>query len=177
MTLVSIVNQILSVLTVLAQIFAVVVLLSWLLKKENVLKFLSGNVLTFTFIISLIATMGSLFYSEIAGYEPCKLCWYQRILMYPQVLILGMALWRKDFGIVAYGFLLSVLGFIVAFYHYLLQLGIAPDLGCDAVGYSVSCAQRFVMNFGYITIPLMAASAFLLMSLLFLVSKKYINQR
>jgi len=108
-----------------------------------------------------IATLGSLFYSEIAGYEPCKLCWFQRILIYPQVILLITAFAKKRAGaMLAYTLPLSVIGGLIAIYHYLLQLGVVSGVACSAVGYSVSCAQNFVMTYGYITIPLMAVTTF-----------------
>src|SRR3989344_3418868 len=152
----------LSVLTVLGQLLILVFLLNLIFRKGAVSPKISEKALWFSFLVALIATSGSLFYSEVAGFEPCKLCWFQRIFMYPQVLLLGMAIWKKDRHIADYGILLAVLGALVAGYHYLLQLGIAPNLPCSAVGYSVSCSQVFVMNFGYITIPLMSFTAFLL---------------
>ena len=123
------------------------------------------------FLVSLGATVGSLFLSEIAQFEPCKLCWFQRIFMYPQVFLLGIALWKKDLGIYTYSIALSAIGAIIAGYHYLLQIGVAPALPCSAVGYSADCSQRFILQFGYITIPLMAFSAFLLILLLNLNAK------
>lgn len=166
MDLATIVSQTLSLLTVLGQIIIVVLLISFLLKKTGkhvpLLAFVQKNAILFAFIVAFIATTGSLFYSEIAGYDPCKLCWFQRIFMYPQVLLLGIALLKKDRGIAPYCIVLSVVGTTIAAYHYLLQLGIAPELSCGVVGYSVSCAQLFVMHFGYITIPMMALTAFLM---------------
>jgi disulfide bond formation protein DsbB len=171
--LVGAVNQILSILTIIAQILIVGLLAVILLKKREILNFIGRRAILFAFIIALIATLGSLFYSEVAGFEPCKLCWFQRILMYPQVILLGMALLKKDENIAGYILGLSVPGAIIAGYHYLLQLGVAPAFSCSAVGYSLHCSQRFVMNFGYITIPLMAFSAFALIILLQLVKKVY----
>jgi len=92
--------------------------------------------------------------------------------MYPQVFLLGLALYKKDLGMAPYSLLLSSVGAVIAFYHYLLQLNIVPSLPCSAVGYSVSCSQIFVMNFGYITIPLMAFTAFLLLAILGLIRKR-----
>ena len=152
----------LSTLTVLGQLLVLVFAAYLFLWKKPFSPALAQKALWFAFLVALIATSGSLFYSEVAGFEPCKLCWFQRIFMYPQVLLLGMAIWKKDRHIADYGILLAVLGALVAGYHYLLQLGIAPNLPCSAVGYSVSCSQVFVMNFGYITIPLMSFTAFLL---------------
>ncbi len=168
------VTHLLSLLTVAGQVFTIVILLSVLLKiKSRLLGFLWRNALKTCFVVALTATLGSLYFSEVAGFEPCKLCWYQRILMYPQVLLYGLALWKKEKHIVPYGLLLSAVGAVIAGYHYLLQIGVVPSLVCDAVGYSVSCSQRFVMTFGYITIPMMALSAFLvIIALLMTIRKK-----
>ncbi len=112
--------------------------------------------------VALAATLGSLFFSDVAGYEPCKLCWIQRIFMYPQVIILLIALIEKDARALVYSVALSAIGAVVAGYHYLLQLGIAPPLSCGATDYSVSCAEKVVMAFGYVTIPLMSFTAFVM---------------
>ncbi|MDZ5610621.1 disulfide oxidoreductase, partial [Bacillus pseudomycoides] len=71
--------------------------------------------------VSLIATLGSLYLSEIMKYEPCTLCWYQRILMYPLVLLLGTAIIRKDYRIGIYSLVLAIIGACIAAYHYSLQ--------------------------------------------------------
>lgn len=154
-------NLIFSILTVIAQIFILAVLAGIILKKNFLPEFFAKNALAFAFAVALVATLGSLFYSEIAGYEPCKLCWFQRIFMYPQVLILGLALIRRDKNIGAYSILLSVVGAVIAGYHYLLQIGAAPATSCGVVGYSAQCSEYFAMNFGYITLPMMSFTAFL----------------
>lgn len=171
--LVNTINQILSSLTIIAQALIVALVVIILFKKNRLPVFAKKYAALLAFVIALTATLGSLFYSEVAGFEPCKLCWFQRILMYPQVILLGMAFLKKDENITSYILGLSVPGAIIAGYHYLLQLGIAPALTCSATGYSVSCSQRFVMNFGYITIPLMAFSAFALIVLLQLIRRRY----
>lgn len=140
--------------------------------KQVIISVFGKNALLFSFIIALTATVGSLFYSEIAYFEPCKLCWFQRIFMYPQVVLLGMALFKKDMAIAPYAVALSVLGGAIALYHYSLQRGIAPELPCSAVGYAPTCAQVFVMSYGYITIPLMAFTAFALICVLLLLGKR-----
>ncbi len=162
MEIISTVNQILLLLTITGQVILAVLIVSFLTRQSRILKLFAKHALVFSFTVTLVATLGSLFYSEVAGYEPCKLCWFQRILMYPQVILLGMALLKKDNSIVPYSIVLSVLGVLIAGYHYLLQLGIVPSIGCSAVGYSISCSQRFIMGFGYITIPMMSLTAFLL---------------
>ena len=164
MTLIESFDFSLSVLTVISQvfiIFSIVYILFFQKEYGFIGKFLSKYGLLFAFITVLVATMGSLFYSEIAGYAPCELCWYQRIFMYPQVFLLGFALFKKDKGIIKYAILLSLIGVCIAIYHHLMQIGAVNSLSCPVVGYSVSCAKLFVMKFGYITLPIMASSAFL----------------
>lgn len=176
MQLATVVNFILGILTVLAQISSVALVYFWVFKKPKALgAFAASHGALLAFVIASVAMLGSLTYSEIIGYEPCKLCWIQRILMYPQVLVLGLVVWGKHKGSHALfdtSLGLSLVGALVAGYHYLLQLGVAPALPCSAVGYSASCAQRFVMQFGYITIPLMAFSAFVLIALLLRMQKQ-----
>ena len=168
------VNLIFSILSIIAQAAVVWLLVSWLfgLKMPAIIRI---HAISLAFTAALLATLGSLTYSEILGYEPCKLCWFQRIFMYPQVLILGFALWGKHKGsraLLDTSLALSIIGAAVALYHYLMQLGIVSEGSCAAVGYSVSCAERFVMQFGYITIPFMALSAFLFIAFLIFQKKR-----
>jgi disulfide bond formation protein DsbB len=127
-------------------------------------RYVGKNFLFYGFIIALIATLGSLFFSEFAGYNPCKLCWFQRIFMYPLVLLYGVAILRKDRWMGVYGFLMSIIGAAIAGYHYLAQLGIA-ETSCEVVGYSSACSEFFTLTFGYVTIPMMALVAFLLIAI------------
>lgn len=144
-------------------------------------RFLASRSLILSFIVALTATLGSLFYSEIAGFTPCKLCWYQRILMYPQAVMLGIAAARKDRSIILYSLALSVIGAIIAGYHYLLQIGAVDEIApCTTVGYSVSCTETFTMTYGFITIPFMSLVAFLLIIALhafYLVSTRQLKRR
>jgi disulfide bond formation protein DsbB len=176
MQLIPTATQIFSILTIICQIGIVIIIISLLIKHpitKGILKFFGKYALLLAFLIALVSTLGSLFYSEIAQFTPCKLCWYQRILMYPQVILLGMGYARKDKTIGLYSIVLSSLGAIIALYHYLLQIGtIGEILPCTTVGYSVSCAEKFVMSYGYITIPMMSLSAFLLILLLMIVQKR-----
>ena len=172
MTLISVANIVLSSATVAGH-FGVVLLIAIILFRRRIaLGHISRNAIVLAFIVALVATLGSLFYSEIIGYEPCTLCWFQRIFMYPQVILLGMLLWKKrGAGIVDGNIILSIIGTAIALYHYLLQTGLTPGLPCSVTGYSVSCSERFVMSFGYITIPLMTLTAFVLITLLLGISK------
>ena len=178
------VTTILAVLTMAGDVLVISLLiafgLSMLLKKKKgiagkILDFIGKNSLQFSLVVATIATTGSLFFSEIAKYEPCKLCWIQRIFMYPLVLLLGIASWKNDRGIADYVLPLSVIGAGFAGYHYALQVNPNLPAPCSAVGYSVSCAERFVTSFGYITIPMMSLTAFLMITL-FLVSSKVLKK-
>ena len=154
-------------------IFGSVFVLTRLAKNNKMLKnivhFFADNALIFSFFIALFATGGSLFFSEIAHFNPCKLCWYQRIFMYPQVIILGIAAFKNDLLVKKYVLPLSIIGFVIGIYHYLLQMSPIPLPCSDEVA---NCALKQVAFYGYITIPLMSATAFALIILFFLISSK-----
>jgi disulfide bond formation protein DsbB len=123
-------------------------------KKEETLLFIA-------WAASVTAMFGSLFFSEIKGYEPCELCWYQRILMYPLVVILGIAYIKKDYKISLYAMVLSAIGGGISFYHYLLQkvsffADLAPSCG------RVPCTGQYINWLGFMTIPFLALMAFII---------------
>lgn len=177
MEIIELIKQLLPILTVIAQaiIIGLLILLvySYFAKKPTLPGFASRHAIFSALVVATIATLGSLFYSEVAGFELCKLCWFQRILMYPQVLLLAMAFWKNDKGISDYILPFSAIGAFVAGYHYFLQIEILPPPSCSVVGFSISCSQRFFMHFGYITIPMMAFTAFVLITLFMVVQKVY----
>jgi len=121
--------------------------------------------LAFAWLVALVATLGSLYYSEVRNFIPCTLCWYQRVAMYPLALMLGIATWRNDPQIRPYALTLSLLGLFWSSYH-LLELwmpGLAPSV-CKG---PIPCNIEYMPSF---PIPLQAAIAFLLISVaLFLV--------
>lgn len=174
MNLTSFVNLLWSILSIVALVSSLALVVCYFapsLSRSAFARFFRERGLLVAFVVSLLATAGSLIYSDVIGYEPCKLCWFQRIFMYPQVLLMGIALIRRDQWIRVYGFVMSVIGAAIALFHYTGQLGLTP-LPCPAVGYGVSCAQKFVLQFGYITIPMMAFSAFALIAVTLLLSLK-----
>ena len=116
--------------------------------------------------ISLIAMSGSLYLSEIAHLLPCSLCWYQRIAMYPLVLVLGVGLLRGDLGVWRFAMPLPVVGFLIAAYHVTIQWMPNLDVGTCSTG--APCTGRYVSVFGFISIPTMAGAAFLLIVALLL---------
>ncbi|MBI2507632.1 disulfide bond formation protein B [Candidatus Woesearchaeota archaeon] len=145
-----IIPETLKTLTLISDIIIVFVVLWFLFKiinnnykLEKIRLFFKKRYLLFGFIVSLVATLGSLFYSEILKYTPCILCWWQRIFMYPQVLFFGFALIKKGNKMFNYPVILKT-------------------SNCDVIGYSSSCSETFFLSHSYITIPMMAMTAFIL---------------
>ena len=170
--MISDIENVIPILTIIGQFLIVVGLIIFFIEKKEISSiglFLKKNSFWFAFFFALVAMTASLFYSEIVGFEPCKLCWYQRIFMYPQVLILLLAAIKKDGNIFIYSMSLSIVGALIALDHSILQLTGSSILPCSAIGQSVSCSKVYVLEYGYITIPMMALTSFLLIivSLLF----------
>lgn len=124
--------------------------------------------LLFAWMTSLIALIGSLFFSERMGFIPCTLCWYQRILMYPLVLFLGIAFYRNDRDIYKYILPISVIGILTSSYHYALQK--IPSLNEFSVCASgVPCSGQYINWFGFVTIPFLALIAFTVITIMMLI--------
>ncbi len=124
----------------------------------------SAGLLT-AWLVALIATLGSLYFSEVRGFVPCSLCWYQRTLMYPLVVVLGVAAFRGERAGWWYALPLAWAGAAVAAYHVLIQKvpSIAGPGGC-AVG--VPCSGAYVNYLGFISIPVLALTAFVIIGVL-----------
>lgn len=132
---------------------------------------LKKNILYLAWIQALVATLGSLFFSEVMKYTPCVLCWYQRIAMYPLVAILAVGILRKDKAVTAYALPLGIIGWVIALYHNLVYYGIVSEnlVPCSE---GVSCTTRFFAWFGFITIPLLSLIAFSVINMCLLIFKK-----
>ncbi|QQD85117.1 disulfide oxidoreductase [Jeotgalicoccus sp. ATCC 8456] len=123
------------------------------------------------FIVSLFATLGSLYFSEIRLYEPCEMCWYQRILMYPIVILSLIGVIKEDNNVRLYARVMSGIGILVSTYHYGLQK--IPALGESANAcMGVSCTVQYINWGGFITIPLLALTAFFIIFILSFFIKK-----
>lgn len=119
---------------------------------------MSPLALTAAWAVALLATAGSLYFSEVANYTPCTLCWYQRIAMYPLVLVLGIAAIRRDIDIRIYAIPVALGGAAISTYHYFLEWFPQIDTGaCSAV---IPCTQVWFREFGFISLPLLALIAF-----------------
>jgi disulfide bond formation protein DsbB len=129
----------------------------------------SKEALFFAGFVALFCMMASLYLSDIAHFIPCKLCWYQRIMMYPLAFLLLFAGLRTDFTIRPYGLLLSGIGGLTSIYHYQLQLNPAQHSPfCSAFE---SCTVQYLQVFGFMSIPLMALMGFTLIFALLLFAK------
>jgi disulfide bond formation protein DsbB len=115
-------------------------------------------------IVSVVATLGSLYFSEIRGFVPCELCWIQRIFMYPLSIILGIAAFYNEVLLKKYVLPLSLIGGLISFYHYLVQKvpGFAEIKPCVQ---GVPCNVQYINWFGFVTIPFLALTAFTLVSI------------
>jgi len=176
MSIIELISKKLALETVIAQILILLAIFYFVFFRKKYpagLQFFSKYGLVFAFLIALIATSGSLFYSQIMGFDPCELCWFQRIFMYPLVVLLGIALFKKDGNITDYALSLSVIGGAISLYHnYMYYSNGGLNALCQLASIdAISCVKRYIFEFGYVTIPLMSLTAFLLI-IMFLVFYK-----
>lgn len=140
---------------------------------------LNENALTFGFLISLFATFGALTYSTVYDFAACEFCWFQRIAIYPMILLLGIAALKKDKFIKPYVIALATAGIFVSLYHWSIHMisvygsqaaadGLVP---CSASDILPSCSQTEVLEYGFITIPFMALTTLALVIVLMLFIK------
>jgi disulfide bond formation protein DsbB len=182
--MVNTVNKILAILTIASQLFLFIGIIQFSLFrkafKNRAVGLFYKNGLKLAFLVALVATLGSLFYSEVAGFEPCKLCWFQRIFMYPLAVLLGLALIKKDEHFTFYPIWLAAIGAVISIYHNAIYNGIVIESSqsvfqCQPFGNGASCLNNYVLEFGYITIPMMALTAFSLIILL-LTAQRYTDK-
>ncbi len=132
------------------------------------------HALYIAWIVALVATLGSLYFQYVMGFPPCVLCWYQRIAMYPLVVIIPIGIIRKDIVLPLYIMTLGLIGSAIAIYHNLLYYKIIPDsLAPCALG--VSCTTKFVEWFGFLTIPLLSLIALIIITVCGFVAYKGAN--
>ncbi|QFT88137.1 Disulfide bond formation protein C [Bacillus sp. THAF10] len=123
------------------------------------------NLLLAAAVTALVAMLGSLYFSEVLMYIPCELCWYQRILMYPLVVLLGIAAIKKDAGIVTYALPFSIIGGSISIYHYLVQK--VAFFGENSISCGVvPCTGQYINLLGFITIPFLALIGFTVITII-----------
>jgi disulfide bond formation protein DsbB len=141
------------------------------LRVGNVVSFIGRHALILGFLVSLSAIVGSLFYSEIMGYEACVLCWWQRVFLYPTVILFAVALWKGDKGVYKYIVPLATLAGLIGLYQAYTYMGGASFLACTSA--EGACSRIYVKEFGYITIPVMSLTVSLYFFLLAWVNRIY----
>lgn len=168
-------NVFLGLGAILLQILSVIALtLLFLGPKKNIfLDYVDRHFLVLSFSISLFASVFPLVYSEIIHFLPCYLCWWQRIFMFPTLFLFATALWDKDRKVVRYAASLLSVGFLISVHqNFVYYFGETSNLPCDASG--VSCYQHLVSEFGgYISIPMLALTAFFALLTLLAVAHFY----
>lgn len=127
--------------------------------------------LQLAWLIAFVAMLGSLFFSEILKFPPCVLCWYQRIAIYPLVILLGVAITKNKKDVLDYVYPLTYIGLIIALYQNLLYYKILPESNAPCT-FGVSCTTKYIEYFGFITIPLLSLVAFIFLLILFFLYKK-----
>ena len=126
-------------------------------------------------IIASVSTLGSLFFSEIMELAPCALCWYQRVFMFPLVILLLVALFSFDKSIIKYALPLALAGWGFAFYHYLLYSGFIPE-NIQPCSQGVSCSETYLDLFGFLTIPMLSLMSFSIIIVLLVVLKRRLSR-
>jgi disulfide bond formation protein DsbB len=125
--------------------------------------FLREQALMISWLIAVAALLTTLYLSEVMLWPICHLCWYQRICLYPQVILLGMAAFKNDRSILPYTLALSVIGLIFAIYQYLTQLFPITFEGITLCGTGPSCATMHMNWLGFITLPLIGIVGFIVL--------------
>jgi disulfide bond formation protein DsbB len=119
--------------------------------------------------IATVATLGSLWMSEVAGYPPCTLCWYQRIAIYPLVIVAGVAAWRRDHQVWRTVVPLAAIGSAVSIWHLAVERNPALGGACDP---TAPCSVLWVEEFGVLTLPAMALAAAVAIAVLSLAARR-----
>ena len=174
------INYLLALAVMILQVLTVGFLAVFFLHKkipdlQGIANFLSKQGLWIAFVLSLAASAMSLVYSDILGIAACIMCWWQRIALYPLVVILGIAAWKKERVASALSTItLSIIGGGIALYQHFLQIGVTSAAPCNAIP-GTDCGARFLFELGYITFPLMAVSIFVALIVLMLFVMKRDN--
>ena len=139
-------------------------------------KIFSTTIILLCFLVASVATLGSLFFSEIMNFVPCSMCWYQRIFMYPLVLVFLVNLLYPDDKVFKYAMILVITGLVFSIYHNLLMFDIIPESIVPCVS-GVPCSTEYINWFGFVTIPLLSFIAYLTLFILLLIGKEKNNEK
>ena len=141
-----------------------------MVKKEQTVD-ANWTLLFACWLVATISVLGSLFFSYVMGFAPCVLCWYQRIFLFPLVIILAIGLFPFDKNVVRYALPLAIAGWLTALYHNLLYAGIIPE-SIQPCSRGVSCTEKYIELFGFITIPMLSFLSFATIIILLLILRR-----
>ncbi len=158
-------SNLVALLAFVALAGAVVLVALRLIKGPEAATLLGNKAIWLAWLVALVATVGSLIYSEVIHFEPCRLCWFQRIAMYPMAIVLLVGAIRREFQIKYYALPLALIGLGISIYHYTLQTfpALEGGGGCDP---SNPCSAKYVDIFGFVSIPFMAGAGFIVIAVL-----------
>jgi len=117
------------------------------------------NILFLCWLLVSVSALGSLFFSYVMEFAPCVLCWYQRIFLFPLVIILAIGLFPFDKKVVKYALPIAIAGWLTAAYHNLLYAGIIPE-SIQPCSQGVSCTEEYINLFGFLSIPMLSLLSF-----------------
>lgn len=157
-------NTLLAILSLAALAGAAALAAYRLARGEGAADLFGSHRLWLAWGVALVATVGSLIYSEVIHFLPCRLCWYQRIAMYPMSIILLVGAIRKEARVKYYALPFALGGLATSIWHYLIQ--VFPSLEGGSCDPANPCSARYVDVFGFISIPFMAGAGFTLIAVL-----------
>lgn len=157
-------STIVSLLALVALLAAVGLLAYRIARGSEAGNLLGEKAIWLAWIVAVVATIGSLIYSEVIHFPPCRLCWFQRIAMYPMSIVLLVGAIRREFQVKYYALPLALIGLGTSIYHYTIQR--IPNLEGGACDPSNPCSAVFVDVFGFISIPFMAGAGFIVIAVL-----------
>ena len=132
---------------------------------------MNWNILFLVWLVASVSTLGSLFFSYVMEFAPCVLCWYQRIFLFPLVLVLATGLFPFDRSAVKYALPLAIAGWLTAAYHNLLYSGIIPE-SIQPCSRGVSCTEEYISIFGFLTIPMLSLLSFTAITVLLIILRR-----
>jgi len=172
-----IIGKVFGIGTFLLQIALLVIVAIYIINPNSwVSNFAKKYALYFITLLGITSIVGSLLYSEFLKFDPCKLCWIQRIFLYPTAVIGLVAIWNKDTKALWYTMVLSIIGAFFSIYHYIIQMmPVSGSLPCSANGEG-GCGGIYVLEMGYITIPMMTLTLFLYIILLSIIGLRDVKK-
>lgn len=158
-------NNLFAILTLVALAGAIVLLVYRLVRGPDAAALLGDKAIWLAWIVALVATVGSLLYSEVFHYIPCRLCWFQRIAMYPLSIILLVGAIRREAVVRFYALPVALIGLAISIYHNLVQYfpSLEGGASCDPL---VPCSARSIEMFGFMDLPFMAGVGFIVIAVL-----------